>query len=207
MAGSDWTGTRRALVRAVEKGDQHALRIFFDEHYPAVYRYVLCRVGRSAEDAEEIVGDVFFQAFRDARQYDGRRPVGAWLLGIARHRVLDFYRRQGRRPVVELAFSRFDGELARVLADLDGGELPDAALQSKELGEIVEVVLSALPEHYTRLLRLRYVEEKPVKDAAAMLGLSLKAAEMRLARAREAFREAFRLAAKNMDYETAGNGA
>jgi len=202
-----WRRLRAELVAAVEKNQDAPLRRFYDEHFDKVYRYVLCRVDGNHAEAEEIVGDVFFQAFRDIKGYDGRHEPGAWLTGIARHRILDFYRRKGRRPVIELVFSRFDEEFTRRLFDLESGELPEAEMERTEMAKVVELVLSELPENYEQVLRLRYVEERPVKDLAGVLGASPKAAEARLFRARNAFRDAFRLAAKNMNFEGMGTGS
>lgn len=198
---ADWKRMREELLAAAGKGDEAPLRRFYDEHFRGVYRYVLCRTDGDHSVTEEIVEDVFYQAFRDIAQYDARHDPGAWLTGIARHRVLDFYRKEGRRPVVELVFSRFDEEFTKRLFDLESTELPDDELERTEMAKVVELVLSELPEEYEQVLRLRYVEEKPVRDVAAALGASPKAAESRLYRARAAFRDAFRLAGKNLDFD------
>jgi len=62
-------------------------------------------------------------------------------------------------------------------------------------------VLSELPGEYEQVLRLRYMEDRQVKDVAGVLGSTPKAAEARLYRARNAFREAFRLAAENINFD------
>ncbi len=198
---SDWGRLRSELAAAVKEGDEEIMRRFYDEHFAGVYRYVLCRVDGNHSEAEEIAADVFFQAFRDITGFDARHAPGAWLLGIARHRVLDFYRRNNRRPVVELVFSRFDEEFTRRLFDLEQGELPDQELERTEMAEVVELVLSGLPAQYERVLRLRYIEERQVREVAELTGSTPKAAEARLFRARNAFRDAFKLAARNMNFE------
>jgi RNA polymerase sigma-70 factor (ECF subfamily) len=194
----DWSRLRDELAAAAKKGEEAPLRRFYDGHFAMVYRYVLCRVDGNHADAEEVVADVFYQAFRDISGYDGRRAPEGWLLGIARHRVLDFYRRTGRRPVMELAFSKFDEEFAKRLLDIEQGELPEEELARSELARVVELVLSELPAGYEQVLRLRYVDDRRVEEVAAALGTTAKAAEARLFRARDAFRDAFRLAAENI---------
>jgi len=197
----DWARLRKELIAAAGQGREAPLRRFYDEHFEGVYRYVICRVENDHAEAEEIVGDVFFQAFRDLSGWDGRRSPRPWLLGIARHRVLDFYRRKGRRPVLELAFSRFDEEFARRLFDIEKGELPDAELERTEMARVVELVLSELPPDYEQVLRLRYIQDRRVKEVAEELGATPKAAEARLFRARNAFREAFKVAAENINFD------
>jgi RNA polymerase sigma-70 factor (ECF subfamily) len=202
-----WSRLREELLAAVRKGEETPLRRFYDGHFAEVYRYVLCRVDGNHTEAEELAADVFFQAFRDMESYDGKRDPEAWLRGIARHRVLDFYRRQRRRPVVELVFSRFDEEFTKKLFDLEAAELPEAELERSELARVVELVLSELPGDYEQVLRLHYVEERPVKEMAEILATTPKAAEARLWRARAAFCAAFRLAGRNLDFNPDGGGS
>ncbi len=197
----DWQQLRSELIEAAAKGKEAPLRRFYDGHFEGVYRYVICRVENNHAEAEEIVGDVFFQAFRDIGSYDARRAPTPWLLGIARHRVLDFYRRKGRRPVLELAFSKFDEEFTKRLFDIEKGELPETELERTEMARVVELVLSELPNEYEQVLRLRYIEDRRVKDVAEELGATPKVAEARLFRARNAFREAFKVAAENINFD------
>jgi RNA polymerase sigma-70 factor, ECF subfamily len=185
-------GLRQELVAAVRGGVESVMRSFYDEHFPAIHRYVLCRMNGDHAETEEIVSDTFFQAFRDIEQYDGQGPPGAWLQGIARHRVVDALRRKGRRLEAPVS----NEELGRLLPDLENNEVPGEALERAELAQQIEWVLSELPPEYEQILRLHYVDEKPVKDLADLLRITPKAAEARLFRARQAFREAFRGAAE-----------
>lgn len=188
---------QRKLAAAVLGRDQTELQNFYEQHFQAVYRYVLCRMNSHHAETEEVVQDVFFNAFKDIHTYDGSHSPVAWLLGIARHRILDHYRKLGRRPVVELMFSQFDKEFTQRLFELESAEIPDRELERSELATVVELVLSQLPKQYESVLRLRYIEEKAVKELADVLKMSPKAAEALLYRARNMFRDAFRIADKN----------
>jgi RNA polymerase sigma-70 factor (ECF subfamily) len=196
----NWQELRAKIDAAVRRGDDAVLQDFYNEHFDFVYRYVLCRVEYNHTDAEEIVEEIFVQVFRDIGRYDGVQPPCRWMLGIARNRIIDHYRRKGRKPVVELLFSQFDEQFARRLFNLEAQEIPDAELERSELAVVVELILSQLPPDYERVLRLRYLEEKPVKDLAAALKTTPKAAEALLYRARNTFRDAFRIAEKNLSF-------
>ncbi|HOX04774.1 MAG TPA: RNA polymerase sigma factor [Planctomycetota bacterium] len=202
----NWERLREELLAAVRKGEEAPLRRFHDGHFGEVYRYVLCRLDGNHADAEEVAADVFYQAFRDMAGYDGKTPPAVWLRGIARHRLIDFFRRRGKRPVVELVFSRFDEEFTRKLFDLEAAELPADELERAELARVVELVLSELPGDYEKVLRMHYLEERPVKEMAEVLATTPKAAEARLWRARTAFCEGFRLAGRNLDFGGAEAG-
>lgn len=87
-----------ATVAAMARGEHPALRVLFQHCADRVYSVAL-RLLRLPEDAEEVVSDVFQQAWRDASRFDaGRGSVEAWLLKIAHSRSIDRLRRRAARP-------------------------------------------------------------------------------------------------------------
>jgi RNA polymerase sigma-70 factor (ECF subfamily) len=68
---------------------------------------------------------------------------------------------------------------------------------------MVNATMSQLPPHYRAALEAKYVEGLSVRDIARALGLSEKAAESQLGRAREAFRAAFTALSRNLGIEPA----
>lgn len=186
-----WQTLRAELIGALRREDEAVLRRFYREHVAAVYRFVLCRLDQDHAEAEDVVSQVFYQAFRDIERYDGGHAPGAWLQGIARHRVLDALRQKNRRETLERVM-REDAAGARSGPDREPTVLPETALEKEETKRAVEWALTALPAEYAQALRLHYVDDLPVKEIAEQLGLTFKAAEARLLRSREAFRRAFR---------------
>ena len=105
--------------------------------------------------------------------------VGSWLLGIARHKVEDYYRSRLREAV------SFDDEKGEApIFDLGLDEHLDRA----RLQEKTRKVLEALPEIYSLALLWRYWEHRSAQEMATESGKSEKAIERILARAREAFK-------------------
>ena len=93
--------TDRRLIEAVQSGDRAALARLYDRHAPAMLGSALRILGGRAE-AEDLVHDVFIEAWKRADAHDARRgSVRAWLLmrvrsrGIDRLRALDTARRHG----------------------------------------------------------------------------------------------------------------
>jgi RNA polymerase sigma-70 factor (ECF subfamily) len=88
----------RSTVARMAAGDQTALAEFYDHHGRAVYSLAF-RILRDQHDAEEIVQDVFAQAWRESGRYNMRRgSVIAWLMTLTRSRAVDRLRRRRSRP-------------------------------------------------------------------------------------------------------------
>jgi RNA polymerase sigma-70 factor (ECF subfamily) len=149
------------------------------EHLDAVYRYARRRL--TAADAEDVAQQSFVALFR--AEAAGRVPqdAGAYLLGTARRRIADLFRRRavGREPAaLPPGWDRFVDE-----------PLPDEALASQEMADLVHVALGFLPGEDREALLARYREGASVAEIAERGATTPKAVEMRLYRARAAFRE------------------
>jgi RNA polymerase sigma-70 factor (ECF subfamily) len=155
---------------------------WIQDHIDAVYRYARRRLLHS--DAEDVVQQSFEALFRAAAE--GREPedAGAYLLGTARRRVADVLRQRARRPEPVSLPDGWEG--------YGSLPLPDEALQSAELRDLVHTALGLVPGAAARLLEDRYRRDLPVAQIAARLGTTAKAVEMRLRRARAAFLRSFR---------------
>jgi len=151
--GRTHAGDDRDLMRGMAAGDEAALAALYDRWSPAVHSVALHVLG-DADDAEDVVEDTFWQAWRQAGAYQHTRgTVATWLLTIARSRALDRARARRRRRE----------EAVDVLPDLPAasGDAPAAAdpLRGAELAELrvtVRAALDALPEEQRRALELAY---------------------------------------------------
>lgn len=78
----------------------------YDHYFPDVYKYVLYRV-RDPQTADDLTAQTFERALRDLRDYDVKRGVfGAWLFGITRNVINQYFRRQKRFQWLPLDFLR-----------------------------------------------------------------------------------------------------
>lgn len=152
------------------------------DHLDAVYRYARRRLSR--EDAEDVAQQAFEALFR--AQAAGRAPQdpGAYLFGTARRRVADHLRRRARRPAPLRLPPDWEQFEARAL--------PPSALETAELRDLVQVAVGLLPGPDARMLLARFREGVSVSEIASRHGLTPKAVEMRLRRARLAFGAHFR---------------
>jgi RNA polymerase sigma-70 factor (ECF subfamily) len=187
------------LVRRMRRGDEEALELFYDTYFPRLYRYIYYRVSRDHQHTEEVVHDTFMEAIEKADRYDpGRGSVESWLITLSRNRIRSNNAAMARPKEYEQSWSMVDGELETLFADLDEGNLPEAALEREELRDLVGTTMSSLPENYSRLLEMKYTLNLPVREIARTLHKTEKAVESQLTRARVAFREAFAVLAEGM---------
>jgi RNA polymerase sigma-70 factor, ECF subfamily len=170
------------LARALRRGEEAALATFCARYLDSVYAFVYYRVGGDRQAAEDIAQETFLAAFEALERYDGRATLSTWLCGIARHKVGDHYRRRQRLEQARLALER--------LPDLAAE--PTDRLERDELRQRILTTLRDLPPHYQRVLTLKYVDRLSGRQLADHLGASEEAAESLLARARAAFRRAYR---------------
>jgi len=160
-----WTEDRDADLSAIARmagGDQTALAELYDRHSRQVYS-IAVRILQNPADAEDVVQDVFSQAWRHASRYDvARGAVGAWLLTVARSRAIDRLRARRVRP--DLAAP---GKIVRDV--LDPALLQDAQLLTAEQVERVRGALGELPMPQRTALELAYYEGLTHKEIAERL--------------------------------------
>lgn len=147
----------------------------YDEALPAVYGYLLSRCGNTAL-AEDLTADTFLAAVTAVRA-GTCVPNVPWLIGVARHKLVDHWRAQAREQNHLHAVSAEAGE------DDPWDERLDA-LRAQQ-------VLASLAPQHRAVLVLRYLDDLPVPQVAEALGRTRHAAEALIVRARAAFRRAY----------------
>jgi len=167
-----------ALVQRMAAGDERALGELYDRHGRAAYALACAIVGERA-DAEEVVVDVFGQAWRAAAQFEpARGSVGGWLATIARTRALDLVRKRGRRSrALGRAASLSEGGLASPVA---AGDAPDRNAERAEARRLVTRALTDLSAPQRRAIELAYVGGLSQSEIAAQLGEPLGTVKTRI---------------------------
>jgi RNA polymerase sigma-70 factor (ECF subfamily) len=177
------------LIRRMAAGDSAALSLFYDRYAQMVLNLALRVVG-SVADAEEVLQEVFWQAWRSAGRYDpSRGSPEAWLATLARTRAIDALRslRSVRRVSGDSEGWRVEGASAVAPTTSD-------ALEHRQL---VESALAALSTPQREAVELAYYEGLSQSEIAARTGTPLGTVKTRirsgLARLREALAAGGRL--------------
>lgn len=146
-----------------------ALLALYDEALPAVYGYFVRRCP-DRSTAEDLTSETFLAAMDGARKDDPPDITVPWLIGVARHKLADHFRRRRDHPVAEVPEAPgddWDAELDRIVA---------------------ESTLRRLQEPHRVVLTLRYMDDCSVPECAELIGRTVHATEALLVRARRAFR-------------------
>jgi RNA polymerase sigma-70 factor (ECF subfamily) len=153
---------------------RRALIDLYDRALPDVYGYLASRCG-SATVAEDLTSETFLAAVDAVRRDAVPDLTVAWLIGVARHKLVDHWRRQGReRDMAERVDHPVDDDWDVRLDQLHA-----------------HATLAELGPHHRSALTLRYLDGLPVREVAACLGRTEGATEVLLVRAKAAFRNRY----------------
>jgi RNA polymerase sigma-70 factor (ECF subfamily) len=155
-----------------------ALLGIYDRALPQVYGYLVTRCG-STPVAEDLTAETFLAAVEGIQKGTLTEPSTAWLVGVARHKLVDHWRRLARD---ERRLASLENE-----AGTEDDDPWDEHLDAAHARE----VLAAMGAHHRAALTLRYVDGLPVRDVAEHLGRTEQATETLLMRAKRAFRTAY----------------
>lgn len=153
------------------------LLVLYDSALPQVYGYLRRRCGQTAL-AEDLTAETFLAAADRCRRADPPPMSVGWLIGIARHKLLDHWRRAEREQRTMRLVA------AEPVVTEDPWEARLDALLARD-------VLGTLGPHHQAALTLRYLDGLPVAEVAVALDRTLHATEALLVRAKQAFRRAY----------------
>ena len=170
-------------VRRVLAGDIEAFAAIVKAHE----RWIAADLSRRLppQDVQEVAQDTFVRAFRSLPSFRGDAPFRIWLLRIARHAAMDFWRKRYRRR--DRSFADLDdSSLLHVedlrQADLAGQQADRDAQESAR--EWLEAALRRLSPDDRAVITLVELEDCSMEDAARRLGCGLSAIKVRAFRAR-----------------------
>jgi len=145
--------TDDALVARIASRDQQALSRLYDRHRSLVFALSL-RIVRERAEAEEVIGDVFLQVWRQASGYDrSRATVEGWLGNLCRSRAIDRLRSRGRREAGRAILAR--EEESRPAVAPAGGD-PAEAVVREEKRALIAGALAELAPAQKEALELAY---------------------------------------------------
>ena len=131
---------------AFERGDEHALKLAYDEHGSLIYTY--CKRSLGPELAKDVTQEVFLAAWRARERFDSQRgSLAGWLMGIAKNKVIDQIRLTGRR-----------------VSTVGGTDLVEVSATTEHVSALADRLLvseaiNSLPERSRKVLELAFFED------------------------------------------------
>jgi len=176
----------KALVQAIAAGDKRALKLLYVRHSGRVFRFIVRLVGNEAT-AEEVLNEVFLEAWRQAERFESRSQVSTWLMAMARFKAIGERR---RRSELQL-----DDKVAAVIAD--PSDTPSIAMEKRQRGDILRSCVAKLTPTHREVINLIYYQGNKVEDVAQVTGIPVSTIKTRMHYARSRMAEL--LAAEGVD--------
>jgi RNA polymerase sigma factor (sigma-70 family) len=184
-AAAENDASDEALMTRLRGGDDNALAPLMARWEVPMKRY-LARIVQNAHEAEELAQETFVRLYQSRDRFREGARFSPWLYAIAANLARNRLRWWRRRPAVSLeAWTEFGGETAD---ESNAGRAASGAMEQRERAEAVRGAVAALPVELREALVLCEYEGLAQAEAAEALGVTPKAVEMRLYRARAGLR-------------------
>lgn len=184
------TDSDAMLVERTVAGDQKAFELLVIKYQRRIQR-LIGRMVRDVDLVEDIAQETFIRAYRALAQFRGEAQFYTWLYRIAVNTAKKALMDLKRNPTVsENSFkSGEDDETSPLENELISSETPDAVLASKEIAEMVNAALDALPEELRQAITLREIEGLSYEEISEAMNCPIGTVRSRIFRAREAISE------------------
>ena len=169
-----------SLIALAKNKEQKAQTKLINLFWVDVFSFVMKKV-QDENVADEITVSVFSKVLAKLEMYDPNFQFKTWVLTIAQNTVIDYWRKKAREN--EDAFDNFEGiknQFARS---------PEELLISEEDQKQILAVIESLDSNYQDIIRLRFFEEKSIKEIAEELNLTVANTKVRIMRAKKVLAE------------------
>jgi len=171
---------------AVKEGDHKAFDKLANKYRKSLY-YMLLKMVRNPDDAEDLTQDALAKAFRGIHKFQPRSSFAAWLFRIATNNCIDFLR---KKRIATVSLYTNDDDKVPPKYDVRDGELdPNEVVIRNERRAILEYAIDRLPDRFQSILRLRYFKEYTYKEMAAELELPMGTVKAHIFLAKKMLRE------------------
>jgi RNA polymerase sigma-70 factor, ECF subfamily len=179
------------LVERVQRGDKRAFNLLVTKYERRLIR-LLSRFVRDPHEVEDIAQEAFIKAYRALPTFRGDAAFYTWLYRIGINTAKNYLMSRGRRAPTA---TEYDAEEAEGFEDATGLQdlnTPENELLSKEVAQVVNDAMAALPEDLRTAISLREMEGLSYEEIAETMGCPIGTVRSRIFRAREAIAQKLR---------------
>ncbi|MBN8613119.1 MAG: RNA polymerase sigma factor [Deltaproteobacteria bacterium] len=181
------------LLRRFNQGDDTAFEVLVRRFERPLYNFIL-RSTRDAEQAAELLQEVFLRVVQRSNEFQGQSKVGTWLYTIARNLCIDTSRKMAFRRHRSLDAPMGGGEDGEGQALMDKVASPiagsDRNVIAQDLSVRITAAVEALPDEQREVFLMREVQNLPFKDIAEVLGVPENTVKSRMRYALERLQRA-----------------
>ena len=177
------------LRKALDHNDQQAYAELMSLYRDSIY-YMLVRMVKNKDDAEDLTLMTFGKAFRYLDKYTPKYAFSTWLYRIALNNSIDFLRVKNNMP------QYFEEDLytdnATSLIDQSEDNMqrtPEEEIIDKQRLQLLRAAVAELPDKYRKVIELRYYEDLAYDEIAERLGLTLSNVKIQIMRAKSMLSE------------------
>lgn len=172
------------LVDAAKNGDQSAYGQLMDRYRDSIY-YMMMKMVRNADDADDLTIEAFGKAFSRLDQYQPGFAFSTWLFKIASNNCIDFIRKKRVKVTsMDTGYTNEDGESIRIDARSTTRDPEETIIHNQKVKHM-RLLVSKLKPRYRELIEKRYFEELSYEEIAEELNLPLGTVKAQLFRARD----------------------
>lgn len=175
----DETGT----IKRIAQGDQEALERLYRQYSEVVYN-TLISYTKNAEDAEELLQDVFITLFDTAHKFRFDSSLSTWIYRVTVNKALDFLRKKNAAKRKGIFSSLYRKDSAELQFDHSDFDHPGVKMENVEDARCLFQALSELSENQKTVFILTQIEQLPQQEVADIMKMTRKAVESLLQRAK-----------------------
>jgi RNA polymerase sigma-70 factor, ECF subfamily len=165
--------TDEELALDILRGHAESLRCLVERHHGPLFGFLFRMTGGDWILAQDLAQDVFMRMLGAIGQYQHPRPFKPWLYAIAMNLARDHYKRAETRYTL----SGYEGDEAGGAGAVDATW--ESVVENDEARQVAQA-LAALPEHQREAVVLRYYQDLPLAEIAAVLDIPVGTVKSRL---------------------------
>ena len=179
--------TDEQLVTAAKSSDRGAFEELIGRHIGSIRR-VVYRIVRNHEDAEDVVQQSLLRAYCRLTDFRESCRFSTWMTKIAINHSLMLLRQRRARPETSLVYNCDANQASQTWDIADPSSGIERRYVCRENLEYLSRAVERLPSNYRRVFELSYVQERSMRETAAIVGTTVATAKSRLFRARKILR-------------------
>lgn len=178
----------KSCLQAIAGGSEEALEQLYNRYFSRVYNTLLSYT-KNAEDAEELLQDVFVTIFNTAYNFQFNSSISTWIYRITVNKSLDFLRKKKSQKRYGIFTSLYIKDSAEIKYESPDFVHPGVKMENQEDAKHLFRAIDQLSENQKTVFILTQIEGLPQQEVAEIMNQTRKAVESLLARAKANLRQ------------------